>query len=137
MSKCFHACGVHTMQIREYMIQTALVTFVNDVCHLFNTLVTEIGSRVVQMRSMMLTWQRRSPSSRLLPLATANRRTLVQRRRNRSSAAVSHHAFAPLTSCTCVVLTTSSQCCCWLRLCGSCISTVTGQAAAWSSNALL
>ena len=86
------------MQIQEYMCQTALVTFVTDICYLFSRLVAEIGSWGVQMRSMVLTWPKRNHSSRLLPLATANRKTLVQKRRNRSSAAVSQHACAPLTA---------------------------------------
>ena len=86
------------MQIWEYMCQTALVTFVTDICYLFSRLVAEIGSWGVQMRSMVLTWPKRNRSSRLLPLATANRKTLVQKRRNRSSAAVSQHACAPLTA---------------------------------------
>ncbi len=102
MSKCLQAYGVNIMQIRSYVLQTALMALVIHICSLFRRFMSEIGSWGVQMRSMMLTWQRRSRSSRLLPLATANRSLLVQKRRNRSSAAVSHHAFAPLTSCSCV-----------------------------------
>ena len=120
------------MQIWEYVCQTALVTFVTDICYLFSELVAEIGSWGVQMRSMVLTWPKRNRSSRLLPLATANRKTLVQKRRNRSSAAVSQHACAPLTAL--VLLITRSQCCRCLHVCSPCFITATGQAAAWSSH---
>lgn len=114
MSRCLQAYGVNIMQIREYLFQTALVALVHCKFHLFSTLVIEQGWLVVQTRSMRLTWQRRSRSSRLLPLATANRnKTPRQKRRNRTSAAVSHQGLAPLISCSCV----ASQCPCWLRLC--------------------
>lgn len=123
------------MQIREFMFQSALVAFSNDICHLFSRLVNEKGSWGVQMRSMRLTWQRRSRSSRLLPLATANRRPLVQKRRNRSSAAVSHQAFAPVTSCICIACNKISML--WLYLYSPCIIMVTGQVAVWLFAGLL